>query len=507
MQVSANKFRHPSSHQLGLRSVLLLILFVVSLYEFKSMGLVGMGMVCAIPVAVIVVYIAFRWKMSTFWMLFVLNYFLMFLERYGYIPMPTSLPNELFEIVLLCIAIIDAKMFLEARFCNLMTFALVIWCSFCTLQVLNDTCDLGVNIGFWYTGARLMAFQLMYACIVCAIYVTTPENVMRFIKLWAICSFIAIFWVWKQRTFGFSQPEKVFLIRAGRTHIIHGIIRYFSVFSDAANFGIHMAAAAVIFYVCAITGKLKNDRILFLLAAVGCTWAMFTSGTRTAIFCMIVGFMVFVFLSKSIKIAIPVTIIFGSLVFMLAFTTIGEGNSMIRRMRTAFDKNDASASVRDINKDAISKYMKDAPWGIGLGMDATKIPANHKLQRLSSIPPDSEYVFIWVHTGPIGLVFFIVTTLMIFGSACFIVLFRIRNNTLRGIGAAICSGFVALHLGGYANQILMQFPNIFLFYGGMSIIHTMPYMDQKFTEMENKRLQIAEEKKRIKKEKKRASRV
>ena len=106
MQVSANKFRHPSSHQLGLRSVLLLILFVVSLYEFKSMGLVGMGMVCAIPVAVIVVYIAFRWKMSTFWMLFVLNYFLMFLERYGYIPMPTSLPNELFEIVLLCIAII-----------------------------------------------------------------------------------------------------------------------------------------------------------------------------------------------------------------------------------------------------------------------------------------------------------------------------------------------------------------------------------------------------------------
>ena len=37
-------------------------------------------------------------------------------------------------------------------------------------------------------------------------------------------------------------------------------------------------------------------------------------------------------------------------------------------MRSAFNKNDASANVRDINKAAIRKYMKDAPWGIGIGI-------------------------------------------------------------------------------------------------------------------------------------------
>ena len=490
-----------------MRIVLLLLLFLLSLYEFKSMGLKGMGMVCAIPVAVIYITIAFRWKMFTFWTLFFLNYFLMFLDRYGYIPMPTSLPNELFEIMLLCIAIIDGKLFMTARLCNLLQFSMLLWVAFCTLQVLNNTCNLGMNVSAWYTGARLMAFQLLYATIVCAIYVTQPETMVKFFKFWAFCSIFAVFWVWKQRTFGFTQPEKAFLVHAGRTHIIHGIIRYFSCFTDAANFGIHMASASVLFFIIAITNRIKRTRLFFLAVALGTTWAMFTSGTRTAIFCMIAGFMVFVFLSRSVKIAIPVSVIFGALVFMLAYTKIGGGNSLIRRMRTAFDRNDASAGVRDINKEAISKYMKEAPWGIGLGMDVSKIPPHNKYHTLSMIPPDSEYVYIWVPAGPSGVVVFVITTILLFGGACYITLFRLKSQSLRGYGAGLCSAFVALHLGGYASQILMQFPNIFLFYGGMSILYNMPYFEQKYLEYEEKILAENEEKKRLKEEKKRGSEV
>ena len=51
-------------------------------------------------------------------------------------------------------------------------------------------------------------------------------------------------------------------------------------------------------------------------------------------------------------------------------------------MRSAFDKKDASANVRDINKAAIPKYMQDAPWGIGIGMTQANIPANNKYRKL-----------------------------------------------------------------------------------------------------------------------------
>ena len=46
---------------------------------------------------------------------------------------------------------------------------------------------------------------------------------------------------------------------------------------------------------------------------------------------------------------------------LLAFTDIGQGNMQIRRMRSAFNKNDASANVRDINKAALSQISMGMP--------------------------------------------------------------------------------------------------------------------------------------------------
>lgn len=76
-----------------------------------------------------------------------------------------------------------------------------------------------------------------------------------------------------------------------------------------------------------------------------------------------------------------------------------------------------------------------------------------------------------------------------------------------GIGAAWCSAFTALHLGGYANQVLMQFPNIVIFYGGMSTVFLLPKIEQQFNEYEAKELAEEAEKKRLKLEKKLAKRV
>ena len=176
-------------------------------------------------------------------------------------------------------------------------------------------------------------------------------------------------------------------------------------------------------------------------------------------------------------------------------------------MRSAFNKNDASANVRDINKAAISKYMKDAPWGIGIGIFAQDIPAWNRYKILAGIPPDSEYVFIWVRTGWIGVSWFLICNIIMLLGACWTVFFKIKNRSLMGIGAAWCSGFMALHLGGYANQILMQFPNIVIFYGGLTTVYFLPNIEKDFEALEAIELAEETEKKRLKLEKKLAKRV
>jgi hypothetical protein len=354
-----------------------------------------------------------------------------------------------------------------------------------------------------------MAFQLLYAVIVFALYMNTPQRMYQLFKVWAFCSLFAVFWCWKQINIGWDAAEMNWLFAQGhaRQHMVNGIIRYFGTFTDAANFGIHMACASVSFFIIAITNKIRKRKIFFGIIGLLTTWAMFQSGTRTAMFCLAAGLIVYIFLSKSIKIAVPFSIFVAFLGFLLVFTTIGNSNQQIRRMRSAFNKDDASANVRDINKESIRKYIKDAPWGIGLGMGNDNVPANNKYRLLSSIPPDSEYVYIWVHTGPIGVTVFTICMVLIFAGGCCIVLFRLKSKSLAGIGAGFCCAFVAINLGGYANQVLYGFPNGVTFFGGMAIVYILPYLEPEWNKYEEKLLAEQEEKKRIKLEKKLASRV
>lgn len=493
----------------GGRVSLLFLLFLLAIYEFITAGFPAFAVVCLIPVLVLLVLAAFHFRMLTFWALIFINYFVQW-KNFPSTGLPMSLYNEMLEIILIALAIIDVKEAKFERLGNIMLFTLMIWCGFCTLQVLNDTCNIGLDIGAWYTGARLMAFQIMYAFIVYTLYITNPKILIQYLFVWGGLALFASIWVWKQKNFGFTDLENAWIQGRGRsTHIIQGgsLIRYFSIYSDAANFGIGIASTAVAFIIFAITSKINKYRIFFGITGLATAWAMFPSGTRTAMACMMAGFMAYIFLSKSFKIAIPFTIAFVFFVFILAFTKIGDGNQSIHRMRTTFNKDDASANARSINQETMRKYLKDAPWGIGIAQGYGSVPANNKYTLMSTIPADSEYVYIWIRTGVIGITLFLILTAVMLIGACWIVMFRLRSPSLRGIGAGFCCAFVAFQLGGYGNQVLMQFPNCLTFYGGLTIVYILPYIENEWIEYEKRQLAIQEEKKRLKLEKKRASRV
>lgn len=503
-------FRTSANELGGGRIMILLLLFVLAIYQFVNAGFSTFAVVCMLPVVVLAVVMAFSHHMLVFWALMFINY----VVQWHSMPLPQGIPmsmyNEGLEILLLALAIIDVK---EARFercANIMLYALIVWCTYCTLEVLNDSCGLGINIGAWYSGARMMAFQLLYTFIIFSIYISSPKRLVTYLYVWAGLALFAVFWVWKQQHLGLTPAENGFLQGRGRTtHIINGgaTIRLFSIYSDAANFGIGMAATAVAFLIAGFTSKIKKYKYFFLGVGLACLWGMMPSGTRTATFCVIAGIATYVVLSKSFKIAVPVALFLALAYFILAFTTIGNGNAQIRRMRSGFNKDDASANQRTINQAVMKKYLADAPFGIGLGMGYENVPANNKFRKLATIPPDSEYVFIWIRTGEVGITVFLITTLIMFFGASWIVMFKLQSPSLRGIGAGLTCAFVSIQLGGYANQALMQFPNCLIFYGGLTLVYILPLMEDEWIEFEKKKLALQEERERLKLEKKKAKRV
>ena len=138
---------------------------LLELYSFKNSGLNGMAIMLAIPISIIAIYIAFSYRMLTFWLLFLINFFVMFLQKENKMPLPASLPNEMLELVLIAIAIIDLRDLKFENLANLMLIGVLGWCIFCIIEIFNDTCGLGMNITAWFTGARCFSTFICSYCI------------------------------------------------------------------------------------------------------------------------------------------------------------------------------------------------------------------------------------------------------------------------------------------------------------------------------------------------------
>ena len=91
--------------------------------------------------------------------------------------------------------------------------------------------------------------------------------------------------------------------------------------------------------------------------------------------------------------------------------------------------------------------------------------------------------------------------------ACKIVMFKLKIPSLIGVGGGLCSAFIAIQLGAYANQVLYQYPNGLTFFGGLAIVYILPYLESDWIKYEQQRIAKQEEKKRLKLEKKLTKRV
>lgn len=328
--------------------------------------------------------------------------------------------------------------------------------------------------------------------ILCAILVPMTIRNMKGIHwlliIWSLFVLYAAakgFW---QKTYGFNEKELHFLYVLGgiKTHAIWSGIRYFSCFTDAANYGVHMAMAITTFSISLFYIKNVGLKIYFAIVVLAAIYGMAISGTRAAVAIPIAGLGLFVLLSRNWKATIISIIVLLSLVCFFQFTNIGDGNQYVRKMRSAFNPStDASYQVRVINRKRIKELMIHKPFGYGLGLSKGE---RFKPNELMPYPPDSWLVSVWIETGIIGLVLYLLIHGVLFAWCSWLLMFQIMNKRLRGLLTAWLCMNAGFFVAAYVNDV-MQYPNSIVVYTGFALCFAGPYIDKHIRKQTEKKQQ------------------
>ncbi len=320
------------------------------------------------------------------------------------------------------------------------------------------------------------------------LFINTTRRLDLFMYAWGIFSILATLKGIMQLKMGLDGAEQAWLDEGNyKTHVLFGKLRVFSFMSDAGQFGANQAYSAVVAFIYGMAQTSWKKKLFFRTVALLGLYGMVISGTRGAMIVPMAAFMTFFILRKNVRIlSIGVTLLAMVFVFF-KFTTIGQGNAQIRRMRTAFDPNDASLQVRLDNQKLLKRYMKSRPFGAGIGHGGVKAQRYLPNAYLSQIATDSWYVLIWVEEGIIGLLLHLFILFYIVIKASRRVMFQVRDPKLKLMISALISGMVGIMLASYGNAILGTMPTGMLIYVSMAIMMNTKTLEESINQQkENK---------------------
>lgn len=446
------------------------------------------AIVAALPLISIAAFYIFQKPIISFFLLFTINYFIMGITRYYLIPVGVII-DSFFGFII-------ASMIVKSMYENIgwqrarngITYICLLWFLYCVIEIFNNTGG-GINLENWMQGVRAMAIYPLLTVLLTSVLFKQYKQLKWFLVIWGFFIILGAAKGYWQRNHGFDPYELAWLYNEGgmSTHLIYTGIRFFSFFTDAGNFGSSMGFGLVSFSIAALFIQNKFLKIYFLIIALAGGYGMFISGTRGALAVPFAGFALFSLISKSWKMILGGIIIIISSFFFLRFTTIGENNQYIKRMRTAFDKNDPSLQVRLNNQNIIKTYMSELPWGVGIGATGYTVSKTNRYWLVVGTPPDSWLVRIWTVTGSIGLILYLFTWVFIILYGSYIIIFKIKNKELRGLLTAMLCGTFGMMISASGNEIYTQYPNCILIYTCQALVFIGPYFDKEMSSRKEKK--------------------
>lgn len=352
-------------------------------------------------------------------------------------------------------------------------YLLMVWLVISLLEGFNP----GSSTAGWINETRSTAIYPFFALMVGLLVFKTNRDLDLFIVLIMGLSTLASINGLKQLYIGLTPGEQAFLKDNAGTHLLWGRLRVFSFYSDAGQFGASQAHIGLMALIIALAPMKTWKRILMAACGVINIYGMLISGTRGALFAIIVGILVAIVLSKNFKALFVGGILAVVLLGILKFTHIGDSNYQIYRLRSALNPEDASLNARLINQQNLRTYMEDLPFGAGPGVTGYYGNLYNSDKYLSKVPPDSYFVKIWMMYGVVGLTIWFCIMMYIIGSCCGIA-FNIKNPILKTKLIALSAGAAGILFCSYGNEVINLMPTSIVVYLSWVFIQKGKILDE-----------------------------
>ena len=470
--IETSKYNRQYSKTVFVTGFIITLLICTAIFFFAKDNMVAGIATLLLPVPVIYLYLIFKFPKVSFISVLFCNYFAIGLSRY--IPAPVGLTVDA-TLLLTFIAILFSQFNhkVEWKLAGKdLTYIALIWFGMTVLQLINPQT---ISREAWFYAMRSQSLYILLIVPLVYLVFNKPKDMDTFISLCAWFTLFAVFKGLMQKYMGLDRWEQQWLNLPGNlsTHMLFGKLRVFSFFSDAGTYGGTMGYFGVLYIILAIHDKRKQKKIFYYIVGVMSLYAMLISGTRSAIAVPLVGFVLYTILTKKFKIMILVGGLVFSIFFILKYTSIGQGNYDIRRMRSAFDGDNASLNVRNENRRIFANYLQSKPFGGGIGSSGNWGLRFTPYTLLAQTPTDGWYIQLWAEQGVIGLTAYLLMIFYFVIKSTLLIFYRIKKPENLYKAIAFTSGMYGLIVSSYTASSLGQMPNTIIVFTSMVLISLM----------------------------------
>lgn len=439
-------------------------------------GPVVLGALLAAGIGIWALVLLFKYPRINIYGLIFLGFFMAALGRHISGVVPWSLGIDFFLVLAPVMILFKHGEYADFRLANRsLIWCLGIWMGYILLQALNP--EAPSLVAWLYVMRGIALYPLLMAFLALVIF-NSKKDFYTFLNIWLALSLLGVLWAMKQNFLGVSDAEAQWLASgSGKTHILWGKLRKFAYYFDAGTFGAamgHACIVAIILFLGPYSRKLKR---IYLALGLAFFYAMMLSGTRGALAVPVLGAVTYLVMVRNIKLLV----IGGSVMLLsylfLAHTSMGSGQYEIMRLRTALNPEDASLNTRLRNRELLTDYLQDKPFGGGVGTAGYWGGRFSPNTWLANFEPDGLYTQIRAETGIVGRNLYVGLLLLILFRGMYITA-KLKNKEYKNLAMAILAGYAGILMANYGNSVMTQFPISVLTFMGLAFVFSMKYWNE-----------------------------
>jgi len=398
------------------------------------------------------------------------------IDRLVNLPVPSGMLIEVFNYFAFLSVLLNynLKKNINLRFwTNPISIGQYILFAYYLIELFNP--EMISQLGWFSFFRKQISYFVFYYMCYCLL--DSKEKIIYFVRFMICFTSILALYACKQQWFGYAAFEMRYIGTDGISLLLQaGLLRKFSVFSDPSTSGILFASIAMLCIILYIRTTNKKEKIWLAIAAVTNLLGYSFSGTRTATLMILMGIILYCISTLYEKRTIIFMVVCAGFIFslfVLPFQT-----PVTYRIKSTFEgTKDASASLRDFDRNQVQPYIQAHPLGGGIftcGFEGPKYSKGHYLEYLQ---PDSGYMKTLAEQGEIGLAILLIFYFIVMRHG-FHFFFRVKDPEIQNYYIGLLAMMFTLLVAQYSQMAIYQYPVTLYFYATLIIFIKLADFDK-----------------------------